>query len=340
MKTETIKSIVIMLCCMMSNLAFSNNNDYSRYESWCEIYINTYEVLWPECPDCAIEFMEVPDELNDYLIKSARKGDFRLLKYAAAIALIVDAEVAKKSITSSPLAGTGAENNGFVRMLLKASSEYKDFESYEDECFDRWIDIIRVNVLADLVRENSIKLTEKDYNYTKEKFTSYLKRKNYGLIDECSRVLHISDSIVYKITPYDKIRKLEFETLDYIDINCIQDDLAKCNNLESIEIRHPQNLFHTKDGVLYFGDILLFYPPKKKDRSIKLPNNVLNFDAKNNPYLEEIQFTDAQFDDFSVNVSNCKNIRIINSPRKLLYMKTDSLDYIGGKSILVNKRGE
>ncbi len=333
--TRAIHTFVFVLCCIGSELAYSSNSDYLKFESWCEEYINMYEMV--RRPDVFFPaFMEVPRELNDYLIESAKNGDFRLLKYAATVALIVDAEISQKCTISSCLAGTGAEGNGFVALLLKASGKFKNFDDFQDENQDGYF-IIRVSELGSIVRENSINLSEEDYNYAQEKFIAYLKRKNYGVVDECSRVLHISDSIVYKITSYDKIRKIEFETLDYINGNyCVEEDLAKCANLESVTIKHPKGSFFTKDGVLYYEDILLFYPPQKKDRVIKLPNNVFRFKAKNNSYLEEIQFTNIETDFFSVDVSNCKNVRRISTPKKLLYMKTDSLDYFGGADILVN----
>ena len=149
------------------SFAIPNNNDFSKYESWCEQYINTYEVKrYP-----GVEFpalMDVPRELNDYLMESARKGDFRLLKYAAIIALIIDAEVSKVSVTSTDLNGMGAENNGFVELLLKSS-----FKNFDEEGYF----IIRVRTLGDFVRENSINLSKEDYDYVQEKFSAYLKRK-------------------------------------------------------------------------------------------------------------------------------------------------------------------
>jgi len=180
-----------------NRFADPNNNDFSKYESWCEQYINTYEVK--RYPGVAFPaLMDVPRELNDYLMESARKGDFRLLKYAATIALIIDAEVSKVSVTSTDLSGMGAEDNGFVELLLKSS-----FENFDEEGYF----IIRVRQLGDFVRENSIKLSKEDYDYVQEKFTAYLKRKNYVINNDCSKVLHVSDTIVFKINPCDKIKK-------------------------------------------------------------------------------------------------------------------------------------
>lgn len=312
-----------------NRFADPNNNDFSKYESWCEQYINTYEVK--RYPGVAFPaLMDVPRELNDYLMESARKGDFRLLKYAATIALIIDAEVSKVSVTSTDLNGMGAEDNGFVELLLKSS-----FEDFDEEGYF----IIRVRKLGDFVRENSIKLSKEDYDYVQEKFIAYLKRKNY-VINDCSKVLQVSDSIVFKITPCDKIKKIEFETLDYISMDDVAKDLEMCSNLESIEIKHPKNCLHTfftKDGVLYYSCSLLFYPPKKRAKFIELPDDVSNFEAKNNPYIQEVRFTNDHTE-FFVNISNCKNIRKISTPNKVLYQKSDSLDYIGGKNIRVNEK--
>lgn len=340
-QTKVISLITFVLC-LGSDFAFPNNDDYSKYESWCEKYINTYEVR----RDSGVVFpalMDVPRELNDYLIESARKGDFRLLKYAATIALIMDAEVSKVSVTSVCLEGMGAENNGFVMLLLKSSEIVKDFDSLQDEDREDFLFIFRVRSLGDLVRENSIKLSKEDYDYVQEKFIAYLKRKNYVINNDCSKVLHVSDTIVFKINPCDKIKKIEFETLDYIDMDCAVKDLEKCSNLEDIEIKHPkygENGFYTKDGILYYGSIFLFYPPKKREKIIELPNDVSKFEAKNNPYIQEIRFTHSYTDDFSVNISNCKNIKKITTPKKLLYMKSNSSDCIGGKNIRVNENGD
>ncbi len=126
-----------------NRLVDPNNNDFSKYESWCEQYINTYEVK--RYPGVAFPaLMDVPRELNDYLMESARKGDFRLLN------------------------GMGAEDNGFVELLLKSS-----FEDFDEEGYF----IIRVRTLGDFVRENSINLSKEDYDYVQEKFSAYLKRK-------------------------------------------------------------------------------------------------------------------------------------------------------------------
>lgn len=92
----------------------------------------------------------------------------------------------------------GAEDNGFVELLLKSS-----FEDFDEEGYF----IIRVRTLGDFVRENSINLSKEDYDYVQEKFSAYLKRKNYVINNDCSKVLHVSDTIVFKINPCDKIKK-------------------------------------------------------------------------------------------------------------------------------------
>lgn len=341
--TKAINTFVFVLFCFVGiEHVYSSNDDYSKYESWCEKYINTYEVK--RYSDLDVVFpalMDVPRELNDYLIENARNGDFRLLKYAAIIALIIDAEVSKVSATSVCLEGIGAENNGFVMLLLKSSEIVEDFDGLQDEDREDFLFIIRVRSLGDLVRENSIKLSKEDHDYVQEKFIAYLKRKNYVINNDCSKVLHVSDTVVFKINPCDKIKKIEFETLDYIDMDCAVKGLEMCSNLEGIEIKHPkngENGFYTKDGVLYCNCSLLFYPPKKREKIIELPNDVSNFDAKNNSYIQEIRFTHSCLDEFSVNISNCKNIKKISTPKKLLYMKSDSSDYIGGKNIRVNEK--
>lgn len=333
---NTFVFVFVLFCCVGTEPVYSSKNDYFDIETLCNRYVDDYEVLRDSVGFSPVSFMDVPQELNEYLVKSAENGDFKLLKYAAIIALIVDTELSIKCMMSSDIGFARGDRNGFVIMLLKASGKYKNIDYYRDE--SGHIFMIRTNTLSHLVKENKINLSEEDYDYVQEKFNAYLKRKSY-VVNECREVLHITDSIIVKIIPCDQIKKIEIATLNYIEMDYLY-ELEKCPNLESIEIEHPQNFsyreFHTSDGVLYCYQTLLLYPPGKKDRFIELPDDVSNFKASNNPYIQEIRFTHELTESDSVLVSNCKNIKKISTPKMLLYLKTDSLEYIRGENIQVN----
>lgn len=124
---------MIVLCMLVgSSLGQKAQTTEKKFYKACEEYIATYNPLYVVNGDTLLvaRFNLVPEELNQYLIRCAKRKEFHLLKFSAALMIRQNIEYNLKNHSDYLVGEATVQKNGFIVLMLEAMG-YQAAESDE-----------------------------------------------------------------------------------------------------------------------------------------------------------------------------------------------------------------
>ena len=96
---------------------------------------------------------------------------------------------------------------------------------------------------------------------------------------------------------------------------------------KKVEVVEENNHFYSKDGALFEGDALIYYPAADTDETYKIPNDVLEvgvYAFSRNPYLKKVYFSNDIITIKYRAFYECKNLKEVRLSNNL----TDIDEYV------------